>query len=64
MAKLTELPPIEVIEAYGRAFASYIGPCPWNPFPRSSEWGRKIEEYYREDQTRRRAALEASRHDQ
>ena len=30
--------------------------CPWNPFPRDSEWGRKIDDWYRTDTMRQRAA--------
>jgi hypothetical protein len=40
--------------AYAQAQIDYVGPCPWNPFPRTSPWGRGIDESYRRQQIARR----------
>lgn len=55
-------PQMDALLAHGRALFDYIPPCPWNPFPRDSPWGRKIEFAYRLDQhhKRRRLALKES----
>ena len=29
--------------------------CPWNPFPKTSAWGRRIEELHREELARQKA---------
>jgi hypothetical protein len=46
---------------YARRYAehamNYIGPCPWNPFPRNSHWGRMIDDAYRRDELCRRRAI-------
>lgn len=47
---------LHVLKQYGEHLSSYIGPRPWDPFPRTSEWGRQIDKAYREDQLRRRAS--------
>lgn len=38
------------MERFAAALIERIPPCPWNPFPRDSEWGRKIEAYWQRDQ--------------
>lgn len=45
---------IEAMKNAARAMIDYIEPCPWNPFPRDSPWGREIERQYRKDQIARR----------
>lgn len=54
-------PPIGISSeglAYAQRYAEhlihYIGPCPWNSFPRDSLWGRALDEQYHQDETRRR----------
>lgn len=49
---------IEVMKKYAEAMINYIPPCPWNPFPISSKWGRQIEEQYRKDQIAKRLGVE------
>lgn len=48
---------IETMKKYAEAMIDYIPPCPWNPFPRTSKWGRQIEEQYRRDQIAKRLGL-------
>jgi hypothetical protein len=42
----------------GSAFADIAimnpGRCPWNPFPRNSPWGQRVDELYRQDRSRDR----------
>lgn len=49
---------IEAMKKYAESLIGYISPCPWNPFPRDSKWGRQIEEQYRRDQINKRLGLE------
>ena len=53
--KLTDAE-IRAMKRFASSMADHIPPCPWNPFPRNSEWGRKIEAYWRRYQL---AALRA-----
>lgn len=53
--KLTEAQKSAAI-AYGRVLQERIPPCPWNPFPRDSDWGREIERHYVEAELKRRRA--------
>lgn len=37
-----------------QAISERVPPCPWNPFPWDSPWGREIERRYQEEQRRQR----------
>lgn len=58
--KLTDAE-IRAMKRFASSMADHIPPCPWNPFPLDSEWGRKIEADWRRNQLYGRQALNTSK---
>lgn len=49
----------EAMKKYAETMIDYIPPCPWNPFPRDSEWGQQIERGWRKFQASKRRRIDS-----
>lgn len=53
--------PVSILAAIAPVLSERVEPCPWNPFPPDSHWGREIENRYQEDRRRQRREVKHDR---